>query len=202
MKRLLFVFLILPLMVIAGCGGQVTLGWGTPPTYKDDPPRLILTYPILPESELQTFHGYIPHFSFVKDNVVYSEGVYIPTHYSKGLVNLAPYLLGYDDTDDNTRLGFGTKIGYYVPGALPDGYRTLGNPGIHQVSIIGQNVQPTSYPVIGKVDPAHLPTMTTQAVVIGLPDISFKKFLWIKYMVELKTKHEVIVGYVPITQVP
>ena len=33
MKRLLFVLLILPLMLIAGCVGQMTLGWGTPPTY-------------------------------------------------------------------------------------------------------------------------------------------------------------------------
>ena len=200
MKRLLFVLLILPLMLIAGCVGQMTLGWGTPPTYKDNPPRVIITYPILPESELQMFYGYIPEFSFVKDNVVYSEGVYIPTHYSNGLANLAPYSLGYDNTNDNTRLGFGTKIGYYIPGALPDGYRTTGNPEITQVGIIGQNVQPTSYPVIGKVDPAHPPTMTVQAVMISVPDFSFKKFLWIKYKIE--TKIEVIVGYVPITQVP
>ena len=65
---------------------------------------------------LVTFNGFVPTSTYVNDGAVYSDGGYNPNDlFDKSRENAIPQ---------------GTKVGYYVPGPLPNGYWLEGrNPG-------------------------------------------------------------------------
>ena len=65
---------------------------------------------------LVTFNGFVPTSTYVNDGAVYSDGGYNPNDL-------------FDKSRENA-LPQGTKVGYYVPGPLPNGYWLEGrNPG-------------------------------------------------------------------------
>ena len=75
----------------------------------------MVTTTITEISNLVTFYGFVPTGTYVNDYIVYSKGNYNPN----SLFNSGP-----PDVPQ------GIKVGYYVPGPLPDGFWVTGyNPG-------------------------------------------------------------------------
>jgi len=116
---------------------------------------------------LVTFNGFVPKGTYVNDYVVYSNGNYNPS----SLFNHSPL----------NSLPNGTKVGYYAPGPLPDGFWISGrNPGeLVDNPPMGSDID-TNEPGVGAEVVGYVPVIQTNVVTRTVIDTNTPLSLSIK----------------------
>ena len=169
LKRILLMSPILFLMLLSSCSASAPTqnSISTELSTKSTTFTPLVTSTSATTVALVTFNGFVPKGTYVNDYVVYSNGNYNPS----SLFNHSPL----------NSLPNGTKVGYYAPGPLPDGFWISGrNPGeLVDNPPMGSDID-TNEPGVGAEVVGYVPVIQTNVVTRTVIDTNTPLSLSIK----------------------